>query len=74
MDFDNAGHRYKVLHQPQTNRLQLWCKPAEGGLWRLEHAKPIPTGMTVRVARELMRQYVIGQIDYETYHRILPGK
>lgn len=74
-EFSHNGWRYQIQHVPGSFRLRVWyLRPDDGDDWQFGHGKEIPRGMSVKVASEVMRRYIVGEIDWQQYNATLPGK
>lgn len=74
VEFEHNGQRFQIQYLPGSRRIQVWSKPVERTYWTFGHGKEVPMGMSVQVAREVMRRYIVGDIDQDTYNATLPGK
>lgn len=74
MDFEHEGRRYQIHYLPGARRIQAWSKPINDTRWQQGESKEVPVGLSARVASEVMRRYIVGEIDRETYNATLPGK
>jgi hypothetical protein len=74
VDFEHNGVRYQIQHAPGSHRLRVWYQRPDGDEWQSGHGKEIPPGMSVKVAAEVMRRYIVGEIDWRQYNATLPGK
>ncbi|ASZ75508.1 hypothetical protein KIW74_gp20 [Mycobacterium phage Kimona] len=72
MEFVFGGMRFQCLHLPTQNRVQLWLRH-HTQQWEFGHAKPVPEGMDPATVANIMRQFIVGEIDHAEYNRILPG-
>lgn len=42
--------------------------------WIFGHGKDIPEGMTADDVARIMRQYIVGEIQWDEYNELVPGR